>query len=137
MARVFWAGFWLSVALAAGQPQQKKTTSAPVKEQEPPEEDESLKPKVYSLNPLEASRSVTAGNFYFKKRNYRAAAKRYLDATLWDPGSAEAFLRLAEADEHQHKLAEAREAYTKYLTLAPQAKNADQIRQKIAKWPDK
>ena len=46
-------------------------------EQEPPEEDPDLKPKEYTFNPLEASRNITAGNFYFKKGNYRAASRRY------------------------------------------------------------
>ena len=46
---------------------------APPTEQEPPEEDESLKPKEYTLNPVQSARELTAGNFYFKKGNYRAA----------------------------------------------------------------
>jgi tetratricopeptide (TPR) repeat protein len=102
---------------------------------EPPEEDESLLPKEYALNPLESARNITAGNFYFKKGNYRAAAKRYLEATRWDPSSAEAFLKLAETDEKLKDLAGAREAYTKYLATAPDAKNAEAIKKKIAKWP--
>jgi len=113
-----------------------KTNAHPaVQEQEPPEEDESLIPKVYVLNPLEGSRNITAGNFYFKKGNYRAAARRYLEATRWDPGSSEAFLKLAETDEKVRDLAGARDAYTKYLALVPDAKNADSIKKKIAKWP--
>jgi len=104
-------------------------------EQEPPEEDESLIPKVYTLNPIESSKNITAGNFYFKKGNYRAAARRYLEATKWDPGSSEGFMRLGEADEKLHDLAGAREAYTKYLELVPDAKNGDTLKKKIAKWP--
>ena len=68
-------------------------------EQEPPEEDESLKPKEYTLNPVQSAREIVAGNFYFKKGKYRAASHRYLEATRWDSGSTEAFLRLAEAQE--------------------------------------
>ncbi len=105
-------------------------------EEEPPEEDESLTPKEYALNPLEAARNISAGNFYFKKSKYRAAARRYLEATRWDPNSAEAFLRLGESDEKLKDYAGAREAYTKYLALAPDSKIADQIKKKIAKWPD-
>jgi len=87
------------------------------------------------FNPLESARNLTAGNFYFKKGNYRAASKRYLEATRWDPSSAEAFLKLAETDEKLKDLAGAREAYTKYLDVAPEAKNAEAIRKKIARWP--
>jgi len=104
-------------------------------EQEPPEEDPDLQPKVYTFNPLEASRNITAGNFYFKKGNFRAALKRYVEATKWDPTSGEAFLKLAEADERVKDYPNARDAYTKYLELVPDAKNAAEIRKKIAKWP--
>ncbi len=124
VARVFIAGCLLTCALAAQQ-----------KPPEPPEEDESLIPKEYVFNPLESARNLTAGNFYFKKGNYRAASKRYLEATRWDPSSAEAFLKLAETDEKLKDLAGAREAYTKYLDVAPEAKNAEAIRKKIARWP--
>jgi len=120
------------------QPQKKLETTRPAKpaEQEPPEEDESLKPEEFSLNPLEAQKNVTAGDYYFKtKKNYHAAARRYLRATKWDPGSAEAFLKLGESEEKLNDHAAAREAYEKYLELAPAAKNAEGIRKKIDKWP--
>ncbi len=120
------------------QPQKKLETTRPAKpaEQEPPEEDESLKPEEFSLNPLEAQKNVTAGDYYFKtKKNYHAAARRYLRATKWDPGSAEAFLKLGESEEKLNDHAAAREAYEKYLELAPAARNADGIRKKIEKWP--
>jgi len=107
----------------------------PPRPQDLPEEDEALKPKEYPLNPLESAKNLNVGNQYMKKGNYRAAANRYKEATLWDPGSAEAFERLGEALEHVHDFVPAREAYTKYLDLAKDAKDADAIRRRIAKWP--
>ena len=104
-------------------------------EQEPPEEDPDLKPKEYTFNPLEASRNITAGNFYFKKANYRAASRRYLEAGKWDPTSAEAQFRLGEADEKLRDFPAAREAYEKYLTLASDAKDIDAIKKRLAKLP--
>jgi len=112
------------------------TPPANAQEQEPPEEDPDLKPKEYSFNPLEAGRNIIAGNFYFKKGNYRAASNRYLEATKWDPTSQEALLRLAEADEKLHNIAGAREAYTKYLTLEPPAKDAEVVKKKLEKLPE-
>jgi tetratricopeptide (TPR) repeat protein len=105
-----------------------------VKEQEPPEEDPDLIPKEYSFNPLEASRNITAGNFYFKKGNYRAASRRYVEASKWDPSSGEALLKLAEADEKLRDFAGAREAYTKYLAM-PDIKDADAVKKRLAKLP--
>jgi tetratricopeptide (TPR) repeat protein len=121
----------------AQQPQKKLETTRPAKpvEQEPPEEDESLKPEEFSLNPLEAQRNITTGDYYFKKKNYHAAARRYLRATKWDPGSSEAFLKLGETEEKLNEHGAAREAYETYLQLAPAAKNAAAIQKKIEKWP--
>ncbi len=139
MFRAWFASCFLTCALAAQPPpaSQKKLQTPPPKQEEvePPEEDETLKPAEYALNPLEAARNITKGNFYFKKGNYRAAAKDYMEATRWDPGSAEAFLKLAESDEKLKDRDGARDAYAKYLALAPEAKNAAEIKKRIAKWP--
>ena len=83
----------LSVALSA-----QEKLPPPPKEEEPPEEDVSLKPKEYSFNPLQASKELRIGEYYFKKKNYRAAASRFREATHWNPSFADAFLRLAETD---------------------------------------
>jgi tetratricopeptide (TPR) repeat protein len=103
--------------------------------QEPPEEDPDLLPKQYDFNPLEAGRNVTAGNFYYKKGNYRAAMRRYEEATKWDPTSGDALLKLAAADEKLHDFPGAREAYNKFLALDPDVKAAAEVRKKLAKLP--
>ena len=131
MARVLVAAILVTAWLRA----QELPPPPPPRPQELPEEDEALKPKEYALNPLEAAKNVNIGNQYFKKGNYRAAVNRYKEASLWDPGSAEAFLKLGEANERVHDYAAAREAYTKYLELAPDAKDAGAIRNRMAKWP--
>ena len=102
-----------------------------VKEEDPPEEDISLIPKEYVLNPLQAAKEITAGNYYFKKGNFKAAAKRFSEAAKWDPGNAEAHLRLGESYEKQKDKKNAHAAYGKYLELAPDAKNAAAIRKKL------
>jgi tetratricopeptide (TPR) repeat protein len=103
------------------------------KEQEPPEEDAGLKEKEYSFNPLQAQKELIAGGFYYKKGNYKASARRYRDATRWDPTSAQAFLRLAQSEEKLKNAQAAREAYAKYLELAPDSKDAESIRKRLEK----
>jgi Flp pilus assembly protein TadD len=103
------------------------------KSQEPAEEDESLSVKEYSFNPLQAEKEVKIGAYYFKKGSFRAAAQRFSEAARWDPGNAEAWLRLGEAREKLKDRAAAREAYSKYLELKPDAKNAAEIRKKLAR----
>jgi tetratricopeptide (TPR) repeat protein len=103
---------------------------------EPPEEDESLAPRVYALNPVQAKKEISAGDSYYKKPNYRAAANRYLEATRWDPGSAEAFRKLGDAREKLQDYAAARDAYSKYIQLAEDPKEKDAAQKKMDKWPD-
>lgn len=99
--------------------------------EEPPEEDESLKPKEYSFNPLEAQKDLRTGDFYFKKGNFKAAAKRFEEATKYDPGFADAYLRLGETREKLHDKKGARMAYEKYLELKPDSKLAGVIKKKV------
>jgi tetratricopeptide (TPR) repeat protein len=127
----------LTAVSVAQQVQDKKgakpATRPELQEQAPPEEDESLIPKEYSFNPLQASKEMRIGNYYFKRGKYRAASLRYQEATKWDGNNAEAYLRLGEAKEKQHDKAAAATAYAKYLELAPDAKDASEVKKRLDK----
>jgi tetratricopeptide (TPR) repeat protein len=125
----------LFLALTAAAQEAKPPVPPAAQEQEPPEEDPDLKPKEYAFNPLEAVRNITAGNFYFKKGNYRAASRRYLEASKWDPTSAEAMLRLGEADEKLHDFPAARESYEKFIMMSSDAKEIESVKKKLATLP--
>lgn len=116
-------------------PQLKKRPAeqpkAQQQEQEPPEEDESLAPKTYSFNPLEAEKDLKVGLYYYKKGNYKAALNRFREATLWNPTYAEAFLRLGESAEKLKDKKAAHEAYEKYVALAPTDKQAEAVKKKL------
>jgi predicted TPR repeat methyltransferase len=99
----------------------------------PPEEDKSDAPKVFSFNPVQSQREVSAGDFYFRKGNYTAAVSRYDEATKWNDGNAEAWLRLGEAQEKKSNAKAAREAYQKYLEIAPAGKDAAEIKKRLTK----
>jgi tetratricopeptide (TPR) repeat protein len=124
------------ILFAQDDPQLKKRTDQPKpqqqQEQEPPEEDESLAPKTYSFNPLEADKDVKVGLYYYKKGNYKAAMSRFHEATLWNPTYAEAFLRLGESAEKLKDKKTEHEAYEKYISLAPNEKQAEAIKKKLA-----
>ncbi len=132
MARAFFLIVLIAFPLAA---RQREAPPPAAVEQEPPEEDPDLKPTEYAFNPLEASRNITAGNFYFKKGNYKAAARRYVEAAKWDPASAEAQFKLGDANEKMRETAGAREAYEKFLTLATDAKDIEAVKKRLAKLP--
>ena len=99
----------------------------------PPEEDKSIAVPVYGFNPLQAQKEIRTGNYYFKKGSFRAAAGRFEEATKWNSGEPEAWLRLGEAEERLKDHKAARAAYTKYLQLASDTKIADEIRKKLEK----
>lgn len=140
MTRRWFAPLFLALALTAESSSQKTEQKAQEQqkppEQEPPEEDEALKPKTeYAFNPLQAENELKVGNFYFKRGSYKAAVKRFEEATRWNPGFADAFLRLGESLEKLNDPKGSRAAYSKYLELAPDAKNASSIRKKINEKP--
>jgi Tfp pilus assembly protein PilF len=99
---------------------------------EPPEEDETLAPREYSFNPIQAREELKVGSFYFKKGSYRAAADRFREALKWDEKYAEAYLRLGEACEKLKDQACVRKAYEKYLSLAPDGREAVRLRRLLS-----
>ena len=123
----------LSAISASAQGDQKQQPKPPESQQQaPPEEDANLRVKEYAFNPLQANKDLQVGNEYFKKHSYKAAAGRFREATKWNPNLAEAWLRLAEAEEKRKNSKDAKEAYTQYLVVQPDAKDAAEIRKKIA-----
>lgn len=125
----------MALVLMQDQPTTKspETQKPPKIEELPPEENVSAKPKEYSFNPLQAETEMTTGKFYFKRGKYRAAADRFREATRWNPTLPEAFERLGAAEEKQSHAKAAHEAYSKYLEMVPEAKDAKEIRKKLAK----
>ena len=113
--------------------QKRQKPPATGKEEIPPEEDKALANEEFSFNPLEAQKWVEIGNQYFKKGAFRAAEGRYRGATKWNEGYGEAWLRLGEVEEKLKDPKAAKEAYTKYLEVAPDAKNSAQVRKKLEK----
>jgi tetratricopeptide (TPR) repeat protein len=126
-----------SVALALGvaAAQQTPPPKPPPDDQVqlPPEEDKADIPKTYAFNPLQSKKEVTVGEFYYRKGDFRAAAGRFREATRWNDGNSEAWLRLAETEEKNHDPKAALDAYEKYLKLAPDGKNAAEARKRIDK----
>jgi predicted Zn-dependent protease len=119
---------WLAAGVRAEPP---KAEPPPKAVSEPAEEDTSLTNKEYEFNPLQATKEIQVGGFYMKKGSYKAAAQRFDEATKWNPGLAEAWLRLGEAREKLKDDKGMRAAYAKYLELDPDAKNAKEIKKKV------
>ena len=104
--------------------------------QEPPEEDINPNEKhEYVLNPLQAEKEIRVGNYYFKKGSYRAAGRRYEEATKWDPNSAEGWYRLGETQMKMHNEKAARESWKRYLEIEPEGKYAATVKKHVQQRP--
>lgn len=113
-------------------PQEKPApTVQPPSEDNPPEEDDNEKPKVYTFNPIQAENEIKVGIFYMHKGSLRAAAKRFDEATKWNPNSAEAFFHAGEAREKLGERDAARSAFQKVVLLSPDSKEGREAKKKL------
>jgi tetratricopeptide (TPR) repeat protein len=70
-------------------------------------------------DPHKAAKDVEVGDFYFKRKNYRAALERYKEALVYKQNDAIANFRLAECQEKVGNPAEAVTHYGEYLKILP------------------
>src|SRR5579863_1978338 len=77
-------------------------------------------------NPHKAAKDVEVGDFYFKRKNYRAAEDRYREALLYKNNDAVATFRLAVCLEKLDQPEEARKEYESYLKILPHGPQADE-----------
>ena len=87
-------------------------------------------------NPMRAMKDVEVGDYYFKRKNYRAALDRYREALYWKDNDAVASFRLAVCQEKLGDKAEAKKYYEQYLKVLPEgpfAKDAHASLDRLAK----
>ena len=96
-----------------------------------PEEDESVAPEKFVLNPLESERNIRVGNYYWRKGKFRGALQRYERATKFNPNSAEAFYKVGEAEEKLQNQEAARLAFQKVVKLSPDSKLGREAKKKL------
>jgi tetratricopeptide (TPR) repeat protein len=75
-----------------------------------------------------AWKSVEIGDFYLRRKRYRAALSRYKEAVTTDPYYAQGYLGLGKVYDRLGLKQKALEAYRKYLDLLPSAKEAEQAK---------
>jgi tetratricopeptide (TPR) repeat protein len=78
-------------------------------------------------NPHKAAKDVEVGDFYFKRKNYRAAEDRYREALLYKPNDVFAMFGLARALEKLGAYDEARANYEGYLKILPEGPLAPEV----------
>jgi tetratricopeptide (TPR) repeat protein len=87
-------------------------------------------------SPLKAVKDLEVGDYYFKRKNYKAALDRYKEALYYKDGDAVAISRLAVCQEKLGDKAEAKKYYEQYLKILPEgpfAKDARASLDRLAK----
>jgi tetratricopeptide (TPR) repeat protein len=82
-------------------------------------------------NPHKAAKDVEVGDFYFKRKNYRAAEDRYREALFYKDNDAIATFRLAVCLERMDQPDDARKEYESYLKILPHGRQAEEARKAI------
>jgi len=79
-------------------------------------------------NPMKAIKDLEVGDFYFKRKNYKAALERYKEALYYKDGDAVANFRVAECEEKIGDKTEAKKYYEQYLKILPDGPRAKEAR---------
>jgi len=103
-----------------------------------PEDEPDDVQEMHPWNPYRAMKDDEVGEFYFKKKAYKAALARYQDALIWKEKDAVANFRMAQCYEKLDQPDLAIQHYQEYLKILPQgpfAKEAHKALEKL-KAPD-
>lgn len=82
-------------------------------------------------NPHKAAKDIEVGDFYFKRKNYRAAEDRYREALYYKDNDAIATYRLAVCLEKLDEPGEAVSQFENYLKILPHGPQAEDARKAI------
>ena len=75
-------------------------------------------------DPHKAAKSVEVGDYYFKRKNYKAAEDRYREALYYKENDAEATFHLAVCLQKMERPGEALAEYESYLKILPSGPHA-------------
>src|SRR5712671_1984504 len=84
--------------------------------------------EVHPWNPMKALKDIEVGDYYFKRKNYRAALDRYKEALFYKDNDAIANFRLAQCEEKVGDKSEAKKYYEQYLKILPEGEFAKESR---------
>ncbi len=85
----------------------------------------------HPFDPHKAAKDIEVGDFYFKRKNYRAAEDRYREALYYKQNDAMATYHLAICLDKQERYDDAREQYENYLKILPHGPEAENAQKAI------
>jgi tetratricopeptide (TPR) repeat protein len=90
-------------------------------------------PEIKGPDPLLCEKNIKIGDFYYKKKNYVAAIRRYLDAIEYQTNSVRAYESLARAYEKNEEPDKAIAAYKQFIDNNPDSPKLPEFRAKLAR----
>jgi tetratricopeptide (TPR) repeat protein len=104
-----------------------------VVETNPEDEPEGDVQEMHPWNPYRAMKDDEVGDFYFKRKAYKAALARYQDALIWKEKDAVANFRMAQCYEKLDQPDQAIPHYEEYLKILPDGPYAKEARKALQK----
>ena len=89
--------------------------------------------EMISPDPIEAERNIRIGDFYFKRKNYKAAQERYRNALKYSPGRPGPYTKLIRVLERMEEFGEALEVCREFIKINPQAAKVNRFRSRVKK----
>ena len=89
--------------------------------------------ELHPFDPHRAAKDLEVGDFYFKKKNYRAALDRYQEALFYKPNDALANFRMAQSFEKLNQSDDAVEHYEAYLRILPNGPLSEEAKKALEK----
>jgi tetratricopeptide (TPR) repeat protein len=111
----------------------KNHPNSGVVETNPEDEPEADVQEMHPWNPYRAMKDDEVGDYYFKRKSYKAALARYQDALIWKEKDAVANFRMAQCYEKLDQPDQAIPHYEEYLKILPDGPYAKEARKALQK----
>ena len=111
----------------------KNHPNSGVVETNPEDEPEADVQEMHPWNPYRAMKDDEVGDYYFKRKSFKAALARYQDALIWKEKDAVANFRMAQCYEKLDQPDQAIPHYEEYLKILPDGPYAKEARKALQK----
>ena len=115
--------------------QERRSGRKPILIREDPSE-KKVEEEIFTRNPEEAEKNLEVGDFYFRKKNFRAAEERYRRAIKYNTEWPKAYEKLIQLYERQGDLDAAIEVCYEFVDANPSSKNVDEFEKRAARFKD-
>lgn len=117
--------------------QERRSGRKPILIREDQTEKKEEEEEIFTHNPDEAKRNIEVGDFYFKKKNFKAAESRYRRAIKYNNEGPKAYEKLIELFERQGDFDSAIEVCYEFVDTNPSSKKAKNFEKLASQFKEK